>query len=159
MQKLKEFFTPPRLRVLNYVAYGLMAFGMILRFLVTAEEDSGIGRTPFLLFIVQFVVTYAFIAMLIMGEMHKPAAILLCFPLLMSRLGRGSIILMLSLPITNMLEIGTTMIMIICACIGIFNMILGWKDGPVELKWADEGVPDQETGTSTPPRANAYEMK
>ena len=67
----------------------------------------------------------------------------MCFPLLMSRVGRGSIILMLSLPITNFLDMYTAVIAIFCAAVGILNMSLGWRDGIVELKYADEGMPER----------------
>ena len=50
--KLEETFRDKRLRNLNFFAYGLIILGLILRFLVTTEEDSGIGDTPYFLFIV-----------------------------------------------------------------------------------------------------------
>ena len=50
--QLKEYFTPPKLRILNFVACGLIALGLILRFIVSAPEDAGIGDTPAFLFIV-----------------------------------------------------------------------------------------------------------
>ena len=92
--------------------------------------------------------------MLISGELHKPTAILMCFPLLMSRVGRGAIILMIALPITNFLEAWTAIIAILCAAIGILNMSLGWRDGVVELKYAEEGVPERGTFVNNPNQLN-----
>lgn len=120
-----------------------MFLGLILRFFVAEEEDNGIGRTPMFLYILQFVLTILLIMMLISGEIHKPAGILMCFPLLMSRVGRGAIIFMLALPITNMLEAWTAIIAIICAAVGVLNMSLGWKDLPIELKYAEDGIPEK----------------
>ena len=159
-QKIEEFFTPPRLKIANYVAYALMAIGLILRFILSAPEDSGIGDTPAFLYVVQFVLSYILIMLLIMGDLHKPAGILLCFPLLMSRMGRGAIIFMVALPITNFLEAWTILIAIIAGAIGILNISLGWRDSPVELKFAEEGVPERSAfASSAPPAATAYDMQ
>ena len=98
------------------------------------------------LFIIQFILTVLLVLMLISGEIHKPAAVLVCFPLLMSRMGRGAIILMIGLPLTNFLEFWTVVIAIVVACVGILNMSLGWRDGVVELKFANDGVPDWRAG-------------
>ena len=103
------------------------------------------------LFIIQFILTVLLVLMLISGEIHKPAAVLVCFPLLMSRMGRGAIILMLGLPITNFLEFWTAVIAIVVACVGILNMSLGWRDGVVELKFANDGVPDWRSGIPSAP--------
>ena len=53
---------------------------------------------------------------------------------------------MLALPLTNFLEAWTAIIAIICACVGVLNMSLGWRDGVVELKFANDGVPDWRAG-------------
>ena len=143
---IEDFFNPiqnKRLKILNFFTYGLIGFGLILRFFVSDSGDNGIGRTPMFLFIIQFVLTILLILMLICGEIHKPIAVLVCFPLLMSRVGRGAIILMVSLPITNFLDFWTVLIAIFCALVGILNMSLGWKDGVVELKFAEEGIPER----------------
>ena len=95
------------------------------------------------LYICQFVLTILLVLMLICGEIHKPAAVLVCFPLLMSKVGRGAIIFMVSLPITNFLDFWTALVAIICACVGVLNMSLGWRDGVVELKYANEGIPER----------------
>jgi len=60
--------------------------------------------------------------------------------------------MMIALPITNFLEAWTAIIAILCAAIGILNMSLGWRDGVVELKYAEEGVPERGFGAdhSTP---------
>lgn len=131
-----------------------MGLGLILRFFVSDASDSGIGRTPTFLFILQFVLSILLILMLISGELHKPTAILMCFPLLMSRVGRGAIILMIALPITNFLEAWTVIIMLACAFVGILNMSLGWRDGVVELKFAEEGVPERGAAASSGPSSN-----
>ena len=157
-QKIEEFFTPPRLRIVNYVAYGLMAIGLILRFIISAPEDSGIGDTPAFLFVVQFILSYLLIMLLIMGDLHKPAGILLCFPLLMSRMGRGAIIFMIALPVTNFLEAWTIIITIISGAVGVLNMSIGYRDSPVEPKFAEEGVPERGTAAPSAPPASKYEM-
>ena len=167
MQKVEEVCTARTLRIANYVCYALMALGLILRFITSAPEDAGIGGTPAFLYIVQFLITAIFIMFLLFGEFHKPTSILLCFPLLMSRVGRGTIIMMLSMPLTNFLDAWTSMIAIICAFIGFVNIYLGWKDGPVELKYAEEGMPErgsipaataQPAGQSAPPAQEMYQM-
>ena len=126
-----------------------------------------------MLFAVQMVLTLVFILMLISGEIHKPAALLLCFPLLMSRVGRGAIIMMIALPVTNFLDAVTAVIAIIGTAVGVLNISIGYNDGPVELKFAEEGVPDEPIGgagvrtdppvggqATVPPRPNQkqYEM-
>ena len=145
--------------MLNYCAYGLIALGLILRFIVSGETDRGIGDTPSFLFIVQFLLSYVLLGLLILGELHKPTSILLCFPLLMSRTGRGAIIFMIALPVTNFNEMWTAIIAIIAASIGFFNMYIGYHDGPVELKFAEEGVPENNANSratgAPPPSAKA----
>ena len=140
---IEDFFTIQRLKVLNFITYGLIFTGLIVRFFVAESGDNGIGKTPMFLYIVQVVLTIILILLLICGELHKPVAVLVCFPLLMSRMGRGAIIFMVSLPITNFLDFFTVLIMIICACVGVLNMSLGWRDGIVELKYANEGLPER----------------
>ena len=149
---IEDFFTIQRLKVLNFIIYGLIFTGLIVRFFVAESGDNGIGKTPMFLYIVQVVLTIILILLLICGELHKPVAVLVCFPLLMSRMGRGAIIFMVSLPITNFLDFFTVLIMIICACVGVLNMSLGWRDGIVELKYANEGVPER--GMRNMPAAN-----
>ena len=136
--KLEETFQGKRLRNLNFFAYGLIFLGLILRFLVTTEEDSGIGDTPYFLFIVQFIITIIFVMLLMFGEMHRPTPVLICFPLLMSRSGRGALIFMLGLPITNFTDIWTVFIAAIIVTIGVINFIIGFRDGPVELNYAEQ---------------------
>lgn len=142
---LKEFLTAPRLRITNFIIYGLICLGLILRFIIADEGDSGVGRTPTFLFIVQLILSFAFIGMCICGELHRPVAILMCFPLLMSRVGRGAIIIILALPVTNWLDFSTILIALVGATVGGINISLGWHDGPVELKYAEEGVPEDFT--------------
>ena len=144
--KLREVLNPSLLKKINFVTYGLMCFGLILRFFTADSEYTGFNKTPTFLFICQFIITIVFILFLISGEIHKPAGLLLCFPLLMSRLGRGTIILMLSMPITNLLNFWCALIAIFCSIVGIINMSVGWHDAAVELKFAEEGVPDPELG-------------
>ena len=130
-QFLKDFCTAPRLRITNFVTYGLIILGVILRAIVSEEEDPGVGGTPVFLYIVQLVLTLMFTGMLICGELHRPAAILMCFPLLMSRLGRGIIIIVLSLPVTNFYDFSTALITIVATAVGVMNCIIGFRDGPV----------------------------
>ena len=148
-QFVKDILTPPRLRVTNFVVYGLLILGLILRAIVADEDDDGIGRTPTFLYIVQLVLTILFVGMLICGELHKVPAILMCFPLLMSRAGRGAIILILSLPVTNFLDFSTVLIAIIGATVGVFNISIGSHDGPIEIKYANEGMPEEFGAVST----------
>lgn len=109
---------------------------------MTDEDDSGIGNTPTFLFIVQFVMTFVMVGLCILGELHKPSSIMMCFPLLMSRTGRGAIILAVSGPITNFGDFFTALISIIGISVGILNISLGCNDAPVELRFADDGVPE-----------------
>ena len=159
-QKIQGFCKPQRLRVLNYLTYGLMATGLILRFILNSSSEDGVGMTPTFLYIVQFIFSYVFLMLLVMGEMHKPVPILLCFPLLMSRVGRGIIILMVSLPITNFNEAVCAIIAMICSLIGILNMMLGCRDGQVELTYAKDGVAESgstTTSTAAPAALKPYE--
>ena len=146
-QWCEVFCTADRLRICNFVTYGLILLGIIIRFFVSDEKDDGIGDTPSFLFVSQAILTFLFVALLIAGELHKPAAIMMCFPLLMSRTGRGVIIVMLSLPLTNFLEAYTAILMIITTTVGVINISLGCKDGPIELKYAEEGVPERSYNT------------
>ena len=66
----------------------------------------------------------------------------MCFPLLMSRVGRGAIILILALPVTNFLDFSTVLIALIGAAVGVINISIGYHDGPVEIKYANEGMPE-----------------
>jgi len=128
------------------------------------EEDSGIGNTPAFLFIVQFVMSYVLVGLCILGELHKPSSIMMCFPLLMSRTGRGAIILCVAGPVTNFGDFFTSLISIIGISVGILNISLGCNDAPVELKFAEEGVPEwapqpkASTAKETPAKKD-YEMQ
>mmetsp|Transcript_11947 Transcript_11947/g.15270 ORF Transcript_11947/g.15270 Transcript_11947/m.15270 type:complete len:164 (+) Transcript_11947:1-492(+) len=141
-QFLIDLLTPPRLRITNFIVYGLIVLGLILRAIVADEADYGVGRTPVYLYVVQLVLTLLFVGMLVCGELHRPAAILMCFPLLMSRVGRGAIIIILALPVTNWLDFSTVLIALIGAAVGGINIAIGFEDGPVEIKYANEGLPE-----------------
>ena len=92
------------------------------------------------------------LALLVMGELHKPTAFLICFPLIMSRTGRGAIILMISLPLTNFSDIFTVFLAIICSSIGVINILMGFNDSPVELKFAEnEGYEPSRAASNTLP--------
>ena len=173
-QMLKEFCTAPRMRITNFVTYGLIILGVILRAIVSDEADEGVGGTPVFLYIVQLLLSIVFVGMLICGELHKPVAILMCFPLVMSRVGRGVIIIILALPVTNFYDFSTALIMIITTVIGAVNIYIGFNDGPILLKYAQEGMPEDngaggvgnpggavpgQSGQNPPPRAEQYEMQ
>ena len=100
-------------------------------------------------------ITIIMLLLLVMGELHKPTAFLICFPLVMSRTGRGAIILMVSLPLTNFSDIWTVFLAIICSCIGVINIMMGFNDSPVDLKFAEnEGyVPTRAASNIVPPPA------
>ena len=92
------------------------------------------------------------LALLVMGELHKPTAFLICFPLIMSRTGRGAIILMISLPLTNFSDFLTIFLAIICSSIGVINILMGFNDSPVELKFAEnEGYEPSRAASNTLP--------
>ena len=55
----------------------------------------------------------------------------------MSRSGRGALIMMLGLPITNFTDIWTVFIAAIVVTIGVINFMIGFRDGPVELNYAE----------------------
>ena len=162
------------MRITNFVTYGLILLGVILRAIVASEEDEGVGGTPVFLYIVQLVLSIIFVGMLICGELHRPVAILMCFPLVMSRVGRGVIIIILALPVTNFYDFSTALIMIIAAVIGGINIYLGINDGPILLKYAQDGMPEdngvggagnpgdavpRQPAQNPPPRAEQYEMQ
>ena len=151
--KLHEILRDKRLRNLNFVAFGLVILGLILRPISSGDEDSGVGNTPTFLFALQFIITIIMLILLVMGELHKPTTFLICFPLVMSRTGRGAILLMISLPLTNFESILTVLLAIICSTIGVINIIMGFHDSPVELKFAeDEGhVPTRAASNAMPP--------
>ena len=167
---IREVCTTDRLRITNFIAYGLLILGIVLRFILSESDQEGVGDTPTFLFICQLVLTTIFVLLLICGEIHKPAAILYCFPLLMSKVGRGSIIIMISLPVTNFLDVVTAIIAILCAIVGALNIVVGFNDGPIDLKYADGGIPaaanagpaskpaHDPTG-GFPPRQVNYEMQ
>ena len=91
--------------------------------------------------------------LLVMGELHKPTAFLICFPLVMSRTGRGAILLMISLPLTNFESILTVLLAIICSTIGVINILMGFHDSPVELKFAEDDTytPTKAASNAMPP--------
>ena len=156
-----EWFTVQRLKVINFIAYGLIILGLILRFF-NADDGKGIGKTPAFLFITQVALSCIMVTLLILGELHKPVSIMVCFPLLMSRTGRGTIIVMIGAPVTNFLNFFTAVISIIAISVGILNISLGCNDAPVELRFAEEGLPERKRTAkeSTPPPARKdYEMQ
>ena len=81
---------------------------------------------------------------------------------------------MLGIPITNFTDIWTVIIAAIVTTIGVINFIIGFRDGPVELKFAEENdykpranlapvntadPPKVGEGVGGFPRPNNYQMQ
>ena len=141
--KCEITLTPNRLKVINLITCGLIVFTNILRFFVKDDSD-GINGTPLMLFLVQTVLTITYGVFIVCGELFCPPILLANFPLLISRSGRGALIVLISLPL--MCANGwIILLVVVTTLIGLLNVWLGWKDPPVTLKMANEGKPAEGT--------------
>ena len=93
--------TDKYLRYLNFAAYSLVILTLILRVILSDEEDNGIGNTPTFLFVLQCIMTILILASLVMGELRRTEDFIICYPLELSRTKRGIIILIIALTLTN----------------------------------------------------------
>ena len=154
--------TPTAFKVLNISAAALIIFTNILRFVVKPDDKEGIDGTPVMLFIVQTILTVLHAIFIICGELFWPLVILANYPLLVSRMGRGIIIVLVAVPLLSW-NFFIIVLVLLIILIGLLNVFAGKNDPPVTLKMAKEGVPEQKdreveipnklptTGTSNAP--------
>ena len=137
--KCEMTLTPNRLKVINLITAGFIIFTNILRFFVK-DDSEGINGTPLMLFVVQTVLTVTYAVFIVCGELFCPPILLANFPLLISRTGRGALIILISLPLMCA-HFAIILLVVLTTLIGVLNVWLGWKDPPVTLKMASEGKP------------------
>merc|ERR1712013_67476 len=97
-EEKKVKLTPTSFKILNFAACGLIIFANVLRFFVSEKGDDGIDGTPLMLFFIQTILTIMHALFVICGELFCPPVLLANYPLLVSRMGRGAIIILIALP-------------------------------------------------------------
>ena len=138
--KAEDKLTGTKLATLNTVACVGIIFTNILRYFVKADNKEGIDGIPLMLFFVQTVLTIMFAVFVICGEIRKPLSLVQNFPLLVSRTGKGIIILLVTVPLISLNFFVILLCLIICL-IGALSVWLGLNHGPVTLEEARDPLP------------------
>ena len=97
-----------------------------------------------MIFFIQTILTVMHALFIISGEILAPMALIAQYPLLMSRVGRGSIMILLGLPLFAP-DFFIWLCVVPILLIGILNVWIGWGDPPVTMKMAKEGRPEGTT--------------
>ena len=122
----------------------LIIFTNVLRYTVRDPAKEGFDGMPTMIFFIQTVLTMMHAVFIIFGEMMAPMGVIGQYPLLMSRVGRGSIMVLLGLPL-----LAANFFIWLCVVpillIGVLNVWIGWNDPPVTMKIAREGRPEGTT--------------
>ena len=127
---MRLFFSEKKMLVLNCVAVGFLILGSIVRFATTPEGKRGFEGTPAGQYVMMFLWNLWFCALIIMGEVKKPESILVKWPLLVSRTGKGWILIWLSF-----FFFSRHWFPVLCCVIGIIiggiNIFVGFPDPPM----------------------------
>ena len=138
--KAEVKLTEKKLGALNTVACAGIIFTNILRYFVKSDKKEGIDGIPILLLFVQTVLTIMFAVFVICGELRKPLTLVQNFPLLVSRTGKGIIIILVTVPLIGLNFFVILLCLLICL-IGALSVWLGWSHGPVTLEEARNPLP------------------
>ena len=113
------------LAVFNFISFILIIACAVLRVFWKDEEKEGFsGVNPFLYFI-QVGTTVLLTVFLALGELQKSELVLGAFPLLMSRAGRGVIMMMVALPLTQWSDGAIASAVIFVTLVALFNIMVG----------------------------------
>merc|ERR1712194_624575 len=133
--KVEVKLTEKTLGCINTVACSGIIFTNLLRWFVKSDTKEGIDGIPIMLFFVQTVLTIMFAVFVICGEFRKPLMLVQNFPLLVSRLGKGALIILVTIPLIGPNFLVVLLCILICL-IGALSVWLGWSHGPVTLEEA-----------------------
>ena len=68
-----------------------------------------------------------------MVALRKPLILIIWFPMILSRSGRGLMYIFLTLPMITR-EVSTIILGILILLFGIFNIVVGWSEPQIDLK-------------------------
>ena len=68
-----------------------------------------------------------------MAALRKPLVLIIWFPMILSRAGRGLMYIFLTLPMITR-EASTIILGVLILLFGIFNILIGWTEAPIDLK-------------------------
>lgn len=116
-----------KMRIINFVSYGLIVFTILMRILTAEDVEGRYDHVPSGFFWMQIVWTLIVVAFLVMGEIQKPLNMIAKFPMIISRKGKGVILIATALPlIAN--NIWAFILCSIIILVGAFNIFIGWGD-------------------------------
>ena len=138
--KVEVKLTEKTLGCINAVACSGIIFTNILRWFVRSDKKEGIDGIPIMLFFVQTVLTIMFAVFVICGEFRKPLMLVQSFPLLVSRLGKGVLIILVTIPLIGPNFLVVLLCILICLICAL-SVWLGWSHGPVTLEEARNPLP------------------
>ena len=119
--------------IINIVFVVLMNICLLLRFFLSPEGMDGVGGTPTFLFLIQFISTIAFSILIVLAELKKGETILGYLVIFRSRSGRGTVMLMCGLPVTNWHNWFIGLSAILISLVAVLNLLIGWSDEPLKL--------------------------
>ena len=157
--KAKVKLTPPILKVINIITCLLIIFTNLLRYFVRKDNKEGIDGCPIALFFVQTVLTIMHAVFIICGELWCPPILIANYPLLVSRVGRGALIVLVGVPLTGP-NFFVVVLVFLIALVGLINIWIGWDDPVVTMKLAKDGPTEGTTSKENdavqmPPQTSA----
>lgn len=128
LNKLSVILNAKKMKVINVLITIILLIQTILRLVLSWNDGEAKG-----LLLMWSIYIFALAILNILGEFRKPEHLLVWYPLILTRSGRGFMFIFLSLPMFTK-EASTICLGIIVILGALLNIILGWNDQPISLE-------------------------
>ena len=126
--KVRIVFTDKRMLILEAI-FTLMLFAQaVLRLALSWHDREAKGLLVLWVIWIFVLGTQNF-----MAALRKPIILIFWFPMILSRSGRGLMYIFLTLPMITR-EVSTIILGILILLFGIFNILIGFAEAPIDLK-------------------------